>query len=71
MSTDCIEPIQRSSGSREDPPHRDIRREKRLLRQAIAASTGPHRIRLQRELAALEDYEREKRQQYFELTMLT
>jgi len=71
VSTDCIEPIQRSSGSREDPPHRDIRREKRLLRQAIAASTGPHRIRLQRELAALEDYEREKRQQYFELTMLT
>jgi len=71
VSTDCIEPIRRSSGSREDPPHRDIRREKRLLRQAIAASTGPHRIRLQRELAALEDYEREKRQQYFELTVLT
>lgn len=71
MSTDCIEPIRRSSGSREDSPHRDIRREKRLLRQAIAASTGPHRIRLQRELAALEDYEREKRQQYLELTMLT
>jgi hypothetical protein len=71
VSTDCIEPIQRSSGSREDSPHRDFRREKRLLRQAIAASTGPHRIRLQRELAALEDYEREKRQQHIELTMLT
>ena len=71
MSTDCIETIRRSSEFREDPPHRDIRREKRLLRQAIAASTGPHRIRLQRELAALEDYEREKRQQHFELTMLT
>jgi hypothetical protein len=71
VSTDCIEPIRRSSGPREDSPHRDIRREKRLLRQAIAASTGPHRIRLQRELAALEDYEREKRQQHIELTMLT
>jgi len=31
---------------------------KRLLRQAIAASQGQHRIRLQHELAALEDYER-------------
>ncbi len=71
MSTDCIKPIRRSSGSREEPPHWDIRREKRLLRQAIAASIGSHRIRLQRELAALEDYEREKRQQHFELTMLT
>ncbi|MFX0079301.1 MAG: hypothetical protein ACFE8O_08685 [Candidatus Hermodarchaeota archaeon] len=71
MSTDCIEPIRHSSGSREDSPHRDIRREKRLLRQAIAASTGPHRIRLQRELAALEDYERDKRQQHPELTMPT
>jgi hypothetical protein len=40
-------------------PLDDIRREKRLLRQAIAVSQGLHRIRLQRELAALEDYERE------------
>jgi hypothetical protein len=39
-------------------PLDDIRREKRLLRQAIAVSQGLHRIRLQRELAALEDYER-------------
>jgi hypothetical protein len=39
-------------------PLDDIRREKRLLRQAIATSQGLHRIRLQRELAALEDYER-------------
>jgi hypothetical protein len=42
-------------------PLDDIRREKRLLRQAIAVSQGLHRIRLQRELAALEDYEREMR----------
>lgn len=41
----------------------DIHRTKRLLRQAIAASSGQHRIRLQRELAALEDYERSNRQQ--------
>ncbi len=38
----------------------DIRREKRLLLKAIAATRGPHRIRLQRELAALEAYERSK-----------
>jgi hypothetical protein len=36
----------------------DIRREKRLLLKAIAATRGQHRIRLQRELAALEAYER-------------
>lgn len=41
----------------------DIHRTKRLLRQAIAASRGEHRIRLQRELAALEDYERSNRRQ--------
>lgn len=46
----------------------DIRRTKRLLRQAIAASQGEHRIRLQRELAALEDYERSTRQQTQELS---
>ncbi len=61
MSTDYIEVVRGHSRSRDEFPHRDIRREKRLLRQAIAASTGPHRIRLQRELAALEDYERENR----------
>ncbi|MFW9987019.1 MAG: hypothetical protein ACFFDJ_10700 [Candidatus Odinarchaeota archaeon] len=61
MSTDCVEVIRGYSRSHDEFPHRDIRREKRLLRQAIAASTGPHRIRLQRELAALEDYERENR----------
>lgn len=47
---------------RQTVPLDDIRREKRLLRQAIAVSQGLHRIRLQRELAALEDYEREMRQ---------
>jgi hypothetical protein len=61
VSTNCVEVVRDHSRSRDEFPHQDIRREKRLLRQAIAASTGPHRIRLQRELAALEDYEREKR----------
>ena len=67
MSTDCIEPAQRVQRPLNDDPHRDIRREKRLLRQAIAASSGSHRIRLQRELAALEEYEREKRQRILTL----
>jgi hypothetical protein len=70
VSTDVIESIRRDTRFKEDSPYRDIRREKRLLRQAIAASTGPHRIRLQRELAALEDYEREKRKQYNEPALL-
>ncbi|MFW9830914.1 MAG: hypothetical protein ACFFD8_03990 [Candidatus Thorarchaeota archaeon] len=70
MSTDCIEPVRRHSPAPNETPHRDIQREKRLLRQAIAASNGAHRIRLQRELAALEDYEREKRQQMLELPAL-
>lgn len=63
MSTDCVEPIRRNQRPLENIPHWDIRREKRLLRQAIAASSGTHRIRLQRELSALEDYERKKRQE--------
>jgi hypothetical protein len=62
VSTDYVEPIPSIQRTPEDVPRKDIRREKRLLRQAIAVSTGSHRIRLQRELAALEDYEREKRQ---------
>jgi hypothetical protein len=61
VSTETIEVLPRIHRVREKAPHPDIHREKRLLRQAIAASTGPHRIRLQRELAALEEYEREKR----------
>lgn len=71
MSTDCIEAVRRYSRTPDEVPQRDIRREKRLLRQAIAASNGAHRIRLQRELAALEDYERAKRQQALELITLT
>ena len=66
MSTDCLEPVRRLQRAFDETPHRDIRREKRLLRRAIAVSTGSHRIRLQRELAALEDYEREKRQRLHE-----
>ena len=62
MSTETIEVLPRIHSVREKVPQPDIQREKRLLLQAISASTGPHRIRLQRELAALEDYEREKRQ---------
>ena len=63
MSTDCVEPLRRIQKHVDEEPQWDIRREKRLLRRAIAATSGSHRIRLQRELAALEDYEREKRQQ--------
>lgn len=66
MSTECLEPLQHYSKPDNIKPLADFQREKRLLRQAIAASTGPHRIRLQRELAALEDYERKKRQQHLE-----
>ncbi|MHA2405591.1 MAG: hypothetical protein ACXACH_02415 [Candidatus Hermodarchaeia archaeon] len=62
MSTDCMEPLRRIQKPLDEDPQWDIRREKRLLRRAIAASSGSHRIRLQREMAALEDYEREKRQ---------
>lgn len=62
MSTDYVEPIRGIQRPPNDIPRKDIHREKRLLRQAIAVSSGSHRIRLQRELAALEDYEREKRQ---------
>ncbi|MFX1318671.1 MAG: hypothetical protein ACFE9D_02920 [Promethearchaeota archaeon] len=62
MSTDYVETIRDIQRTPEELPRNDLRREKRLLRQAIASSSGPHRIRLQRELAALEDYEREKRQ---------
>ncbi len=57
-----MEPLRRIQKPLDEDPQWDIRREKRLLRRAIAASSGSHRIRLQRELAALEDYEREKRQ---------
>lgn len=70
MSTKTLEVQPSIHKVREKAPHRDIHREKRLLRQAIAASTGPHRIRLQRELAALEDYEREKRQAQIEQATL-
>jgi hypothetical protein len=66
-----MEPLPRLPRLREKAPHSDIHREKRLLRQAIAVSTGPHRIRLQRELAALEEYEREKRQAQIEQATLT
>jgi hypothetical protein len=57
-----MEPLRRIQKPLDEDPQWDIRREKRLLRRAIAASSGSHRIRLQREMAALEDYEREKRQ---------
>ncbi len=70
MSTDSIDPVRRFQRYTNEDPQRDLRREKRLLRQAIAASSGPHRIRLQQELAALEDYERKKRQQILELNTL-
>ncbi|MFX1566534.1 MAG: hypothetical protein ACFFCH_11135 [Promethearchaeota archaeon] len=62
MSTDCLESLRGNQRPFDESPHRDIRREKRLLRQAIAISSGTHRIRLQRELAALENYERDKRE---------
>ncbi len=68
MSSDCIEPIRRVQRDFNEIPQWDIRREKRLLRRAIAATSGSHRIRLQRELAALEDYEREMRQKLLEQT---
>jgi len=66
VSTKTIEVLPRIHVVQEKTSHTDIHREKRLLRQAIASSTGPHRIRLQRELAALEEYEREKRQAQIE-----
>jgi Ser/Thr protein kinase RdoA (MazF antagonist) len=69
VSADCVEPIRRIHQPLEETPQWDIRREKRLLRRAIAASNGSHRIRLQRELAALEDYEREKRQKLNDLVV--
>ena len=62
VASDCSEHLGIFHGVRQTVPLDDIRREKRLLRQAIAVSQGLHRIRLQRELAALEDYEREMRQ---------
>ncbi|MFX1474261.1 MAG: hypothetical protein ACFFCO_02120 [Promethearchaeota archaeon] len=49
----------------------DIRREKRLLLKAIAATRGQHRIRLQRELAALEAYERGQYKRYQEHSVFT
>jgi hypothetical protein len=61
VSTDCIDSINILSLLEEVSS--DLRRTKRLLRRAIAASKGKHRIRLQRELAAVEDYERKFRQQ--------
>lgn len=61
MASDCSEPLDTFPAVKQTVPLDDIRREKRLLRQAIAVSQGLHRIRLQRELAALEDYEREMR----------
>jgi hypothetical protein len=66
LASDCSEPLGIFPAVKQTVPFEDIRREKRLLRQAIAASQGLHRIRLQRELAALEDYEREMRQTIFE-----
>ena len=70
VSSDCLEPLRSNQRPFDDSPHQDIRREKRLLRQAIAKASGSHRIRLQRELAALEEYEREKRQQILEQNVL-
>jgi hypothetical protein len=70
VSTDCLEPLRGNQRPFDDTPHLDIRREKRLLRQAIAKASGSHRIRLQRELAALEDYERDKRQKILEQNVL-
>lgn len=70
MSTDCVESIRNLPNLRDKPTQQDIRREKRLLRQAIAVSQGEHRIRLQRELAALENYERETRQRRLLLATL-
>lgn len=61
MASDCSEPLGIFHAVKQTVPLDDIRREKRLLRQAIAVSQGLHRIRLQRELGALEDYEREMR----------
>ncbi len=49
----------------------DIRREKRLLLKAIAATRGQHRIRLQRELAALEAYERNQHKRRQENSVFT
>lgn len=49
----------------------DIRREKRLLLKAIAATRGHHRIRLQRELAALESYERNQHKRRREHSVFT
>lgn len=70
MSADCVESIRNLPNLRDKPTQQDIRREKRLLRQAIAVSQGEHRIRLQRELAALENYERETRQRRLLLASL-
>lgn len=70
MSADCIESIRNLPNLRDKPTQQDLRREKRLLRQAIAVSQGEHRIRLQRELAALENYERETRQRRLLLATL-
>ncbi|MFX0169019.1 MAG: hypothetical protein ACFE89_06600 [Candidatus Hodarchaeota archaeon] len=70
MSTGCVEPLSQRLKLLEEAPHQDIQREKRLLRQAIAVSSGSHRIRLQRELAALEEYEREKRRAHIEQATL-
>lgn len=70
MSADCIESIRNLPNLQDKPTQQDLRREKRLLRQAIAVSQGEHRIRLQRELAALENYERETRQRRLLLATL-
>lgn len=70
MSADCVESIRNLPNLRDKPTQQDFRREKRLLRQAIAVSQGEHRIRLQRELAALENYERETRQRRLLLATL-
>ncbi len=71
MSSGCSEHIESIDIHSQDITSRDIRREKRLLRSAIAISQGPHRIRLQRELAALEEYERAIRRRSVELATLT
>jgi hypothetical protein len=63
VSSNCSESIISLPFPESLDTSQDIRRMKRLLRHAIAASQGQHRIRLQRELAALEDYERTNRQQ--------
>ena len=71
MSSGCSEPLETFSFVKEKVTQGDFRREKRLLLQAIAASQGKHRIRLQRELAALEDYERTNRRRNLQYALMS